>query len=89
MNILPVWVYVPCAHGACEGQKKVLNSLELELTDGRELLRKFWGLNLGPRDKQPVLLMLGHLQPQGIYIFESVCIHQHICATSVNKLCCH
>lgn len=38
------------------GQKRALYSLELELTDGCELLGVCWELNLVPLKDQPLLL---------------------------------
>lgn len=45
---VPICGYVHVSAGSCEGQKKALDSLEVQVV---------WGLNLGPLKEQQVILI--------------------------------
>ena len=64
-----VYLCTACVPGACEGQQRTADTLELEMAVASI---RCWELNLGPLQDRPVLLITGpslrHCQPR-TYVF--------------------
>lgn len=67
--------YMPGAH---KGQNKALDLLELVLIDDWELSYRYWELNLGPLQGEPVFLTTGVISPGPVLRFLEKGFHSKI-----------